>query len=147
MKVTLKQVLQAMRTIRAIEAERVSPRFAYGIAKNKGKMQADIDGIAAAEKPIHDADKLRIQYCKDHAEKDEKGKPVVTRNEFVGVDVEAPEYVALVDAVNDAVKKHEEFLKGETEIGFHMIAFEELPKEISPQDFENLSIMISEPKA
>jgi len=146
MKVTLQKVLMAHLAIRAIEKEKASNRFAYGIAKNKAKMRADIAGIEAAETEITELEEKRLDYCLKHCTKDKDGKPLSENGEFVGIDKTDPEIIVFVAELKKLQVAHADLLKSETEIDFHMIDFKDVPDQITPADFENLSIFIKEPE-
>lgn len=148
MKISLQKVLNAFLSVRSIEKEKVSNRFAYGISKNRAKMQSDVDGIIASERIIMEEDKKRIDYCIAHAVKDDKGDPIIEiigkDARYKGVNENDPEIIIFVKKLIELKKAHDELLKTETEIDFYMIPFEDIPNEISINDFENLSIFINE---
>jgi sugar diacid utilization regulator len=150
MKVSLYKVVMAVNAIRNLEKEKASVRFSYGIMKNKAKMQPDIAGLETPEKEMNEKltklEKEREVYCLAHCAKNEKGEPVKAQGRYLGVDGGAPELVAIVKAQMDLSDKYNAFLKStETDIDFHMIDFKEVPEQISPVDFEGISIFIKEP--
>lgn len=162
-KVTFKQVLNACRAIdRMRKAIRITPdgipvpvtygkKFVYGIVKNNGKMKDDFDGIVENEKEQYGIERERVKYCEDHAEKDAAGKPVIEtdstgRERYKGISEDDPGLKEIFDKKNKAIDAFNAFLKNETEIDLHEIAYEELPEEIAILDFEALTIMIGEPK-
>ena len=146
MKVSLEKVLKAWVAIRSIEKQKGSNKWAYGISKNKNRMQGDIDGIAASEKTLQELDNERVEICKKLAAKNESGEPVFENGKYIGIDEKAEEFVAVLDKIKKAGDAHVALLTGETEIDLYQIPFEEIPNEIAPVDFENLAIMIAEPK-
>ncbi len=129
MKVSLNQVLAIHLAIKELSKVKCSSKWAYFITKNKGKIQNDIEGIAKAEEPMMQASSEAQKYIKENGE--------------AGIDEKAQELIKSFEIVQ---KEHTEFLKTETDIDFHMIPFEEVPKEITQADFEALSIIIQEPK-
>lgn len=146
MKVSLQQVLKAYLAVRNVEKEKgASNKWAYGIARNKAKMQADIDGIAASEQVVSAAEKTRTDYLVEHAQKDKDGKPVIENNQYVGIDTNTQEFKDILAKCDAEIKKHNDLLKTEAEIDFYMIAFADVPA-LSPADYEALAVMIKEPE-
>jgi hypothetical protein len=146
MKVSLQKLASAYVSIKNIEKEKASNRWAYGITKNKAKMQPDIDGIQAAEVALVTADNERVKYCNEKAEKDKDGKPIIENGMFKGVKADSPELKVHIDNINKLNEGHKELLATETEIDFYMIDFKDIPEQISPVDLENLMVMIKEPE-
>jgi hypothetical protein len=147
MKVTLQKVAMAYVAIKNVEKEKASNKWAYGIAKNKAKMQPDIDGISAGEKEMLALEEQRVAYCQEHCIKDKDGKPLIENSQYVGIDQQAPEMITFVESQKKLSADHEVLLKNEVEIDFHIIDFKDVPEQISPINFENLSIFIKEPES
>lgn len=146
MKLSLDNVLKAYVSIRNIENEKASPKWSYGIVKNRGLMQNDIDGIANSEKNIMVVDQERLKYCSDHSEKDNSGKPIIENGNYRGIDNSDVGLIEIVGRLEKEKADHNELLKSEVDIDFHMIDFCDVPEKISPADYKNLSIMINEPQ-
>ena len=151
MKVSLQKVVNVYVTITAIGKDKSSPKWAYGLAKNKAIIQKDIDGVIAAEKQIEDAQNERIKYCESIAEKDKNGKPLTEKNArgqdvYKGISETDPIIIEHVEKIKKLNEEYKELLKTEVDIEFYKIDFEEVPGQIAPLDFENLSVMIKVPK-
>ena len=138
MKVSLNKVLQAFLSIRNMQQAKCSNKWAYAITKNKAKMQSDIDGIAKSEEKFMAITKEQNKYVQDFGDVDKNGQKVVAEDDAGILEIQE-RFIKEYEA-------HSELLKTEVEIDLAMISFEEVPKEISQLDFENLSIMIAEPK-
>ena len=102
-------------------------------------------GVAEAVKPFNEINKKRLNYCKEHCIKDATGDPVMMNGAYKGVSESDPELVLMVAEMKKLDAEFTEFLKTETEVDLHMISFSDIPSNISPKDFEGLSIMIEEP--
>ena len=147
MKYSLQAVKDAFVSINKVSNDKGTAKWAYGLAKNKGFMKSEIDGIIAVEGRIISMERKFVDYCKEHAKKDEKGNPLVDKGSYVGIDYENDK--ALKDIVEERQKEIDalnSLLKDEVEMNFHRIDFEEVPEKIAPVDFEKLSIFINEPK-
>jgi len=63
-------------------------RFAYGLAKNKKLLTDEVEAMRAGVKPSDELlrfDSERVELCRKHAEKDDKGEPKQLNGEFVGL--------------------------------------------------------------
>lgn len=146
MKLTLKQVLDAVMGIKSVEPKDGSKKWSYAIAKNKRLLQPDVEGVNAAQKKYIAIEEERLEYCREHATKDATGSPITKNGMYIGINESDPVLKAIVAKINKANKDFDEFLKQEVEISLHVIPFADVPENIAPRDFENLSIMIEEPK-
>lgn len=142
MKVKYREIQSMFISMRKVEKDKAGIRWAFALAKNKGKIQNDIDCIIAAEKVMQETEQERIKYCNEHAVKNTSGEPVMENGYFKGVDGKAPELVAFVEKMRKLLKEYNEMLNKETEIDFHMVDFKEVPEQIAPEDFANLMLMI-----
>lgn len=146
MKVSLESVRNAFLAINRIKSEKCTPIWVHGITKNKLLMKPDIEGIASAEKEVMDIQGELVRYCEEHAEKDDKGKPKVVNNTYIGVSSSDTMLREIISRQDEASKKLNQLLRTEVSIDFQRIPFEEMPKPISQEDYESLMIFIDEPK-
>jgi hypothetical protein len=130
MKVKVESLLKVWVAIRNIEKEKSSIKWAYGISKNKNKIQGEIESIGNIEKIVQEIEQERIKYCEDHADKDEKGEPILENGKYKGVKKNSNEIISLIEKTKKAINDYNEILKKEVEIDFYMIDFDDVPKEL-----------------
>jgi hypothetical protein len=146
MKYTLRKIFDAWVAIQNTQREKGTKTWAYLITKNKSILFPDVSGIGEAKKPFDELEKQRQEYCRNRAEKDKRGKPIIENGVYKGIANNDPEIARFVEELTILDDEFNKFLdNGETELNLYMIDFKEVPEKISPLDFENLSIMISSP--
>ena len=146
MLVTLQEVYNAFITIRSLEKEKSSSKWAYGLVKNRTLMQHAIEKISVIERKVWEADKERIAYCELTATKDSNGIPIVEKgadnlDHYKGVKEDDPVILKHAKKILDLKKGYEE----KVDIDLHKIDFSDVP-DISPSDYEKLAILIKEPE-
>jgi hypothetical protein len=151
MKLKLKQIADAALGINNVETKEGSGCWMYAIPKNKGKMKDDMQGIANAQKPFEEEDRKRIKYCMDHCVKDAEGKPVIVQDAsgmkvYKGIKNDDPKIKGFLAKMRGLDARFMQFLETEVEVDIHMIPFEDVPKTVSPLDFERIAFMVEEPR-
>jgi hypothetical protein len=142
-------------------------KVAYMVAKNRRKIDAEIkameSGLIVGEgDPIAKYDDARLQLCKEYAEKDPAGEPVIIkegkeqgnfkipdekRAEFEqGVTQLKTIYKDALDARDALVKSYEKMCKEELPSkfveGLHRIALKELPNNITGEQMMSLGDLV-----
>lgn len=111
----------------------VPVKFAYAMAKNQDKIDRELKPIAAASKALSDFMKKKVDLCNKYADKDEKGKPMVVNNTYVGVDTSIEfrkQFDVLQEEYAAPLKDMEDLMESEVEIEFHMIPLKDFPEKI-----------------
>ena len=125
-------------------------KFAYGVAKNIGIIQPEIEALQKAINPTEDFslfEKERIELAKNHSKKDDKGNPIIENNQFIMEDTEkfSKEFEALKENHKEAIYKREKqtedynnLLKEEIEINLYKIKISDVPQDISAKQLEGI---------
>lgn len=132
-------------------------KLAYAIARNKRALEQEQAALNAGLNPSDDYrayDTRRIELANEHADKDEKGRTKKAGGRFVGLDAN-PEWDAAlkalqeeckeaVDAYNKQNKDYEAALEEEIEFDMYMVGPDQIPIDITVQQFDSLYLMIRE---
>ena len=92
MKVMTGEIVEAYHAIKAHAQERQGVRWAYGMTRNLKRMEPIVQSVAEAEKATPEFleyEKARVELAKEHADKDEKGRPITNGQSFQIADQEA----------------------------------------------------------
>lgn len=118
-------------------------RFAYAVAKNLNHLKSEIQALEAAVKPLpgfEAYDTARVELAKSHAQKDEKGEPIVKGNQFVIEDLDAfnkaleelkAEHKETLDIRQTQIDEYIKLLKEDAAITLHKVKLEDVPKEVT----------------
>jgi len=134
-----------------------SCRFAYAVAKNKKFLDDEITILRKGVEPeqaLIDYEKKRIELCEKHADKDDKGKPVIVNNVYQGLG-ENEEFQAEMEKLADKSKdllesrkaqleSFNEMIKDEIEFEFWKIKLSDFPDGIAAESLLVLTPIISE---
>ena len=150
-------VLDALQSLSAVK----SVKFAYAIAKNKKLIEAEIETIREVSHKLSEEDQAIHQEFMDkrnvivvkYAEKDEKGNPVMTNNQYKITDIDAcnaelktlgEEYLELFEALSEVEKSNAELLQEDSDIDFVKIKLDTIPEETSATNLEVIMELIEE---
>jgi len=143
-KLLLEELLALYVALQRIENDKSSIKFAYTVVRNKALLKDSINGIAAIERKLIDAEKARIVCCELKAEKDKDGKPVMKDGRYIGVDEKDEDLLKVVKELGEMRQQYNDLLNSEVSISLHLVCQDDLPKEISPANLENILPMIAE---
>ena len=137
-------------------------KFSYAIAKNTVIVEREIVAIKESLNPSDDFVKYeneRLELAKEHAEKDEKGKPkTVTENGrdiYVMKDKEKfnkafeelkTKHKEALDKRQKQVDEYNKFLETEADIEFFKINLSEVPEDISVEQMQGIQLLIEDAK-
>ena len=136
-------------------------KFSYAIAKNKRKIEADIELLREAIKPsdrMKEFDEKRIELAKTHSKKDGRGEPqkittLAGQEEFVIEDMDAftKEVEALKELYKDAVEEQDakiaeanKMMEEEISIELEKIGQEDIPEDIMAEQLDSIFLMIKD---
>ncbi len=133
-------------------------KFAYAIAKNRNAIKAEIavlqETIKFSEK-FTEYDKKRIELCENYADKNDKGKAVMTNNEYVITDkikfnkeikTLQKEYSQPIKEREAQVKEFSALLQKESVFKPYMIAYEDVPADITAEAMNKIIELVEAPK-
>jgi hypothetical protein len=125
-------------------------KFAYAVAKNlallKPEYEALIMSVVSTEE-YNKYDKERVELAERHAKKDENGKAISKDNKYELEDEKAfeAEFETLKDTHKEAIEarraqieEQNELLKTESTITLYKVKLEDLPKDISVVEMNNI---------
>lgn len=133
-------------------------KIAYALIKNKKLITAEIETLQEAIKPNEkflEYEKLRIELCEKHAEKDDKGKSKIEKNNYIMVDKEKfdkeleklnKDNKAILDEREKQGKEFNELLGKESTFTPYLIDYKELPESISVSQLSGIDILINDNK-
>lgn len=134
-----------------------SAKFSYAMAKNKKIIMSALSEIKNKEIPListPEFDKKRVEILEKFCKKDEKGKPVIEKGNYVLDDEKGfdKEYELLAKEYKDEIAKNEEIRKKNSElyenkdieIDFHKVNLDHCPQGINVNDMEILDPIIVE---
>jgi hypothetical protein len=142
--------------------EKTQVKFAYAMAKNRKKIQAEVEVLRESVKSspeMEEFEKKRLVLCHDMAQKDDEGKPLTKGGAgnlgpmFVIADQEAfnTAFDALKEEYKDALelqdlkrKEFEALLDEEAETELHKIPLDVFPNNISTAQMEWLMYFVEE---
>ena len=158
MKFTRENLVSIWGVLNGLAAEKTTAKGAYGIAKNKRIVDAEVKSIEDAQKNqklpegIEEFEAKRIDLCKKMADKDEEGNPLVVNNSFVLAENKAKfdkkleklrkEYEVAITTRETQDKDFQDFLKEEIEVDFHAIKVDDLPDNVTAQQIGILDEII-----
>lgn len=133
-------------------------KLAYAIARNKRALEQEQSALHAGLNPSDDYreyDTKRIKLAKEYADKDENGRYKKAGGRFVGLGAN-PKWDAVlealqeeckeaIDAYNKQNKDYEAALEEEIEFDMFMVSPEEVPPDVTVNQFDGLYLMIREP--
>jgi hypothetical protein len=137
----------AIRDLEADKETKLPFKFAYGIAKNKARIEPEIKAIAEAEKAAFaDYEKERLELCKSHSKKDDKGEALMIGSTFNIMDKPAfeREAITLREKHKEAFEKLDKFLSEEIEIDLYQIEQKDFPETISAGIMGRLIVLVKE---
>jgi len=159
MKITRENLVQLYGALNALSEKEMKAKAAYGIAKNKSKVESEVKSIQEAQQKIQPAPEVlefeekRINLCKEAANKDDNGEPITIGPRFdipVGampdfekkIDELREEYKEALDQKEKNDEEWVELMKEEIEIDIHQIHIDMMPDTITPQQIELLGEII-----
>ncbi len=147
-KITLNRLTESYNSVTALLKGKISTKLSFVLIDNKRLWQAEIDSIAEKQGMLAGLDtfqKLRVDICKELANRDSNNKPILINNNY---DIPADKMVELnrriaelAPTYKDAFEAEAEFkehLKQEIEIEYFKIPQSLLPKEIFGGHLESL---------
>lgn len=157
MKVTKEQLLNVWGVLEAVSKQKAPVRFAYGIAKNMRLLKDEVGAIQEARMPpekFQEFERKRIKICRDLADKDDNGQPVVLGIQFKVTENEAElnekidalreEYKEAIEEFNEREKEVVKLLKEEVEFDVYKVDFSEFPEKMSAEQMEVLLDFVNE---
>ena len=140
-------------------------KFVYSLAKNKKAIEKEVDVLQAAivpSKEFVEYEKKRIKLCNKYAEKDESGKSKMEvigkrgESEFVFVEenrkifskeleVLRKEYKEVMEARDRQIKEFNKFLEKENDFEPYVIAYEDIPEDITSIMMSSIIELIADP--
>ena len=133
-------------------------KFGFIAAKNKRVAEPEVKSLQEANKPIPEymeSEDKRLKLCREYAEKDDKGNPVVMGQAFkIQEDLKA-EFDEKIEAlkeeyketIEETEKRQEEFrklLEEEIELEFNTFKMSEMPEEMLNRDMDVLYELIED---
>lgn len=147
MQVTRGTVSLMFAAMQKLGAKPTKKRFAYGLAKNKTIIEAELKAIQEAEKDLIPYEEERVELCKKHSALVNGGEPKFENGRYQGLIGNS----AFIDDFNSLNKKYEKeliesriFLSESINIDFYPIALEDFPDEITPGDMDILISLVKE---
>lgn len=160
MKITREKLLQVWGVLSQLSQEKTTAKGAYGIAKNKKLLEAEIKSMEEArenlkypKEKLEEFDTKRIALCKELADKEEDGSPKLDKNMFVfspdnkaifeeKFSVIREEYKDVLEERNKVDTEYRTFLSEETELTVHEIKIADMPDGVSAAQIEVLGDII-----
>lgn len=135
-------------------------KFAYGMAKNKRLIEQEIEILQEAIKPsdkFQEYDKKRIDFCVKYADKDDKGKAKLEGNEYVfsgknkekfdkEIETLKKEYGQEQKEREEQIDEFHKLMTKESDFKPFMIAYEEIPEDITSDQMSGIIDLINSPK-
>ena len=133
-------------------------KFAYAVAKNKRLVQAEVEDLKSGLKPSKEYEKFeedRIALCVKHSEENAEGKPIFIDNHYRIKDQKAfdkafkslkKKYEKAIDMREESFDNYNKILKEETKLELHLIDYENIPDDITPDQIGNIFEIIREEK-
>ena len=148
--VGLHQALVAVAPLKGI-------KFAYGVAKNKMRLENELKALQAGMEPSDEYakyEKERMALCRLHATTDDKGVPQTVGRSFVGLDgneeFEAKikelqaEHKEALDAHQVKLDEYNELLKGDFDFDEYIIPLKNLPEDITAGQMSGISALVED---
>jgi len=159
MKITRENLMNLFGVLNALGSKEMKAKAAYGLAKNKTKVESEIKAIQEAQQKIQPSaeaikfNEERIKLCEEFSNKDEDGKAIEIglRYDIPAEKIEAFEAKVeevkekYKEALEEKEKKEEEWMelmKEEVEVDIHRIHIDLMPDTITPQQIETLGEII-----
>jgi len=132
-------------------------KFSYALSKNRKMIMAELETLQEAIKPSEafaEYDKKRIELCEKFADQ-ENGKAKLVNNNYVFSDENKAKFEKAMEEIKDEeiikereaqFKEFNELLKKESDFKPFMIAYEDVPSEITASAMDAIIDLISEPK-
>lgn len=126
-------------------------RFAYGIARNIGKLRGVIMAMEEAAKMLEEFEEQRLELAQEMAKKDEDGNPQSLpggQGVVIGNMIAFNKRLAEIRKETGQDKKDEEIeemMEADEEVDIYMVPFKLLPEKIGPHMLEAIMPMIEEP--
>ena len=146
-------VLQGLKSVKNLKGV----KFAYAVAKNKKKVESEIEDLKEAVKPSDkylEYDKKRMETCEKYCSKDDKGKAVIKGNVYDGLagnrkfekEMERlrKDYKKELESRKKQIEEYNKMLTEEIEMDFHKLTLKEVPEDISSEQLEKILPIIEE---
>lgn len=146
-KIKRKDVVSARNALAEIANKNLPVKLGYAVAKNLRLAKSECEEMRASIAAFEKSDELkayheaRINLCQKHAEKDEKGKPIIEGNVYRGVEgnkefegaIEAlkEEHREVLARADQLDEEYKALLEEETEINFHEIEADKLDGDVT----------------
>lgn len=152
-----KDIIRLYNGLQDVKKIQGNQKYFYGIVINLKKLEPIIEVLKEVQQPSEGYLKYATEHqelLKKHANKDEKGKPVIVNQQYQIDDMETfeKESKKLQKKHEEAIKEHEAkgeemktILEEEETIELHKVAFEHFP-DMTPEQFENIFEIVEEPK-
>ena len=120
-------------------------KFAYAVARNLQIIKREMEALQEAIKPsddFSDFEKKRLELCRKHADKNEKGDPIIIGSEFsiqdrqsFDIDLEnlRDNHHDVCELRERQVEEYEQLLEETCDLDLHKIAKDNLPENITAE--------------
>ena len=169
-KLTKEKVIQLHNALSEIGEEKPNAKFAYAVAKNLNVIEPEVKALMKAQeksKEYQEYDSKRVSICREMANKDENGTPIMIGGIFqkdkdgipqrVGGEFDIPdrakldkrieklkkEYKEAVDEQEIKIDEFNELIKEEIDIEFHRVKYEWIPKDKFKKDEDGDKQLVS----
>lgn len=132
-------------------------KFAFGLAKNKKMIERDFEIFQEAIKPSKEFieyDIKRVDLCKELADKDEKGNPIMEENNYIVIknkkdfDVRnkalTEQNQTAVDDRKKQIKEFNELMNKESDLKPFLITCNDVPNDITSRQLSGIIDLIGE---
>ena len=131
-------------------------KFLYAVAKNKVKISRECKALRESIQPSEEYvkyDNERLEICRNLAEKDKDGNPVMIGNSFKDsnqkkFDKELTKirknYNGAIEERKKELEDFEKFLDDKTDIELHLVKTENVPEGINAEQMSNLIEIIDD---
>lgn len=150
MEITNERLIRLWNVLSELGKEKSDVKFAYAIAKNKKRVEPEINALTDAQKLTDEFqayEKKRIEICNEMCKKDDDGNNVTDNGEFKiedkpkfnkKIEKLQKEYKEDIDEQKKRIDDFNDILKAKVEMDFYNIKAEYLPKDIKPDHLELL---------
>jgi len=152
------ELFTVMRVLNEIGNAKTHPKFAYGVTKNKKKIQNEIDAIQAASEPtaaVTEFDEKRLAVCEQHAEKDSAAQPITTGNNYVIDEKKKSTFDKKIKSLRKRYEKDlddhkvqmdqvNEIMAEDIDMGFHKIDIDFFPEGLKQYQYDALMEFVME---
>lgn len=151
--VVLNQIIEELENVKGTNI-----KFAYGLARTKMHLKDEIESIKRATTPPEEFlefEHKRISLCRAMADRDDDGKPVISKNgvfsivqnydEFM-IELEQlrKQYKTALDAYGPWKSEQDAFMAERVEVLVHQVDLDHFPNDMTPAQLEKIMPMVKE---